>query len=120
MSISAPSTPAFFRLFAVVVSMIPVCITMINPNSFFTLVIASMSSSMGTEPSGRHPQLIRQPTAPFSFSFLHTSKSSFGVDTGYIVLRTFPLQCLHFKAQEDPVIEMDGKKALEERKYLVL
>ena len=38
-----------------------------------------------------------------------------GVGAGNIVFRTFPSQCLHFKAQEEPVIEIDWKAVGEEQ-----
>jgi len=31
-----------------------------------------------------------------------------------------PLQCLHLRAQEEPVTEMDGKEAADEQKCSVL
>jgi len=35
-------------------------------------------------------------------------------------LSTLPPQCLHFKAQNEPVIEREGKAVGEEQKRLVL
>ena len=116
MSIRAASTPASFNLFAVEKSMTPVCAAMVSPSSLLILAIAPTNLLRGTEPSGRHPPLIRQPIAPPFFSFTQRLKSSFGVRAGNMVLRTFPLQCLHFKAQEEPVIEIDGKAVGEEQK----
>jgi len=80
------------------------------------LAIASTNLLRGTEPSGKHPPLMRQPMAPSFFSFTQRLKSSFGVRAGNMVLRTFPSQCLHFRAQDEPVIEIDGKAVGEEQK----
>jgi hypothetical protein len=63
---------------------------------------------------------MRQPTAPFSFSFLHNATKRFGVVAEYIVFSTVPLQCLHRNAQEEPVIEIDGKEDADEQKWSVL
>lgn len=79
-----------------------------------------MKLSRGTEPSGRHPPLMRQPAAPFSFSFVQTLKSSSGLGAETIVSNTLPLQCWHFRAQEEPVIEIEGKESCDEWKYLFL
>jgi len=46
--------------------------------------------------------------------------SPLGVGADSMVSRTFPLQCLQFKAQEDPVTEIVGKVVGDEWKYLVL
>jgi len=37
-----------------------------------------------------------------------------------MVFNTFPLQCLHFRAQKEPVTEMEGKTIGDEQKELVL
>ena len=116
MSINAASTPASFSLFAVGRSMTPVCVAMVSPSSLLILAMVSTNSLRGTEPSGKHPPLMRQPMAPSFFSFTQRLKSSFGVRAGNMVLRIFPWQCLHFRAQEEPVIEMDGKAVGEEQK----
>ncbi len=120
MSIRAASTPASFNLLAVERSMTPVCAAIVSPSSLLILAIASTNLLMGTDPSGKHPPLMRQPTAPRFFSFAQRLKSFFGVRAGDMVSRTFPLQCLHSRAQEEPVIEIDGKAVGEEQKYLVL
>jgi len=116
MSIRAASTPASFSLLAIVRSMTPVCATMVSPRSRLIFAIASMNLLRGTEPSGRHPPLMRQPMAPLVFSFAQRLTSSFGVGAGNMVFKTLPSQCLHFRAQEEPVTEMDGKAVGEERK----
>lgn len=43
------------------------------------------------------------------------STSFSGVGAESIVFRTFPPQCLHFKAQDEPVMEIDGKAVGEEQ-----
>ncbi len=116
MSIKAASTPASFSLFAEEKSITPVCITTVRPRFFFILPIASTNFSKGTEPSGKQPPLIRHPTAPLFFSFTQRSKSASGVRAGVIVSKTFLLQCLHSKAQEEPVMEIEGKTFGDEQK----
>ena len=76
--------------------------------------MVSMNPPRGTEPSGRHPPLIRQPKAPLRLSSVHNSSSFSGVVAEYMVFRTFPLQCLHFNAQLVPVTEIVGKSVSEE------
>ncbi len=112
----AASTPASLNLFAIESSTTPVCTTMVSPVSRFTSAMASTNLSRGTEPSGKHPPLIRQPTAPFLLSLAQRQIRSSGVVAGIIVFSTFPPQCLHLKAQEEPVTEIDGKAAGDEQK----
>lgn len=79
-----------------------------------------MNLSSGTEPSGKHPPLIRQPMQPLLLKSLQMSISFSGVGADNMVSRTFPPQCLHFKAHEEPVTEIVGKVVGDERKRLVL
>jgi hypothetical protein len=80
--------------------------------------IASTNPPIGTEPSGRQPPLIRQPTAPFALIFLHVLTKVWGDVAGIIVSKSFPPQWLQFNEQELPVIEIEGKAFREDRKYL--
>ena len=77
--------------------------------------IVLMNLRRGTEPSGRHPPLMRHPNAPSCLSLLQRVNNSSGVFAGYIVFRTLPPQCLHFSEQPWPVIEIVGKSFVEER-----
>jgi hypothetical protein len=79
-----------------------------------------MKMSKGTEPSGRHPPLIRQPLAPSSLSLTHKSKSSSGKRAGCMVSNTLPPQCLQLRAQEVPVTDTVGKSLIDEQKCFVL
>ena len=69
-----------------------------------------IKGSMGTTPFGRQPPLIRQPMAPFCCSLLQRSNSFLGVVAGCMFVNRCPAQCLQFKAQLDPVMEIAGKK----------
>ena len=100
--------------------MIPVCTRTVSPRSSLILAIASTNLSSGTDPSGKHPPLIRQPTQPLFFKSVQVSISAFGVGADSMVSRTFPLQCLQFKVQEFPVTEIVGKVVGDEWKYSVL
>src|SRR3989337_581550 len=120
MSIRAASTPASLSFVAMLKSTTPVCTTTVKPSFRFTSGIASTNLSNGTDPSGRQPPLIRQPIPPFRFTSEQTSINCRGVKADNIVLSTLPPQCLHFKAQKEPVTEMEGKAAGDEQKQSVL
>ena len=59
---------------------------------------------------------MRHPVHPLAFRLLHISRSLSGVVAGIIVLRTFPPQCLQFKLQDFPVMDIEGKAVIEDLK----
>jgi len=74
-----------------------------------------MNLPKGTEPSGRHPPLIRQPKAPSRLICAQILNNLSGVVAEYIVSKTFPPQCLQFNAQPVPVTEIVGNSLGEEQ-----
>lgn len=108
MSIKAASTSASLSCCAVFLLSMPVWTSTVKPKSCFIFAMAGMNCSSGTEPSGEHPPLMRQPKAPFCLSSVQSSMSFCGVLAGCMVSRTFPSQCLQFNAQPLPVMETVG------------
>jgi len=115
MSISAASTLARFSATAASESIMPVWTKTVKPNSRLIFSMAGMKGLRGTEPSGVHPPLIRQPKAPCCFSVAASAKSFSGVVAGCMVCRTLPPQCLQLSAHAVPVTDTVGKCVGEER-----
>lgn len=115
MSIKAASTPASLSCCAVSDLIMPVWTRTVKPKSRFICAMAGMNCSSGTEPSGEHPPLMRQPNAPFCLSSVQSSMSFCGVFAGCMVSRTFPSQCLQFSVHPLPVMETVGNSVGLER-----
>jgi hypothetical protein len=73
-----------------------------------------MKGLSGTDPSGKHPPLIKHPKAPLRLIFFASANSVLGFVAGCIVCRTLPSQCLQLSAQEVPVMEIVGKSLCEQ------